>query len=207
MDAAEFTEFTGVSRETGARLKTYAGMLEDWNTRHNLVSRTSLNDVWRRHFWDSAQLVPNIPSAAQSLVDLGSGAGFPGLVLAELLRERKIRFVFYEATTQKCRFLEAVAARLALPVEIRNARVEEALPQPFDVITARACAPLERLFGYSERFWGRNTTAFFLKGQNVEVELTQAKKCWKTKLLRHPSRSDSTGVILEVRELIRAKRN
>lgn len=204
MDAAEFAQLAGVSRETAARLKTYADMLEEWNVRHNLVSRASLQDVWCRHFWDSAQLAPFIPQAAKSLVDLGTGAGFPGLVLAELMRERKIHIVLYEATAKKCRFLEAVAVRLGLKVEVRNARVELAPPQPFDVVTARACAPLDHLFAYAERFWGQRTVGLFLKGQNVEPELTQANKSWKTKLIRHPSRSNSAGVILEVRELIRA---
>jgi 16S rRNA (guanine527-N7)-methyltransferase len=82
----EFAEKTGVSRETLSRLKAHADLLADWNARHNLVSARSLEDVWRRHFWDSAQLAPLIPAQAQTLVDLGSGAGFPGLVLAEMLR-------------------------------------------------------------------------------------------------------------------------
>ena len=201
---AEFASLAGVSRETLARLKTYAGMLEDWNARHNLVSRASLADVWRRHFWDSAQLMPWIPADAASLVDLGSGAGFPGLVLAELLRDRPIRIVLFEATAKKCRFLEAVAERLGLAVEVRNARVEEAKPELFDVVTARACAPLERLLAYAHRFWGPRTVGLFLKGQNVEGELTAARKSWRIKLERHASRSDPTGVILEVRELHRA---
>jgi 16S rRNA (guanine527-N7)-methyltransferase len=84
----EFAALAHVSRETLARLKVHAEMLMDWNTRHNLVSAGSLVDVWRRHFWDSAQLVPYVPASAGSLVDLGSGAGFPGLVIAEILRER-----------------------------------------------------------------------------------------------------------------------
>lgn len=200
---AEFAKLAGVSRETAARLKIYASMLEDWNARHNLVSRASLADVWRRHFWDSAQLANFIPETAKSLVDLGSGAGFPGLVLAELLREHNIRVVLYEATAKKCRFLEAVAARITLPVVVRNARVEEARPEPFDIVTARACAPLDTLLGYAQRFWRWGTIGLFLKGQNVEGELTKARKSWKIKLQRHPSRSDSSGVILEVRELIR----
>jgi 16S rRNA (guanine527-N7)-methyltransferase len=199
----EFAKLSGVSRETLARLKTYAGMLEDWNARHNLVSRSSLADVWRRHFWDSAQLAPLIHANAKSLVDLGSGAGFPGLVLAELLIDRPIRVVLYEATAKKCRFLETVAERLGLKTEIRNARVEDAKLEPFDVVTARACAPMDRLLAYAHRFWGPGTMGLFLKGQNVEVELTAARKCWRIKLERHASRSDPTGVILEVRELDR----
>ncbi|HEX3487322.1 MAG TPA: 16S rRNA (guanine(527)-N(7))-methyltransferase RsmG [Micropepsaceae bacterium] len=200
----QFAQSASVSRETMARLETYAAMLRDWNARQNLVSDASLADLWRRHFWDSAQLLPLIPKTATSLVDLGSGAGFPGLVLAELLRDRAgFRTVLYEATAKKCRFLEAVAAALYLPIEIRPARIEDAVPQRFDVITARACAPLEKLLSYAQRFWGKSSVALFLKGQNVEVELTEAHKSWKMDVERHVSRSDVTGVVLEIRELHR----
>jgi 16S rRNA (guanine527-N7)-methyltransferase len=201
---AEFAALTGVSRETLARLKMYAAMLEDWNARHNLVSRASMADLWRRHFWDSAQAAPYIPVAARSLVDLGAGAGFPGLVLAEMLRDRSnFRVVLYEATAKKCRFLEAVAARLSLSVEIRNGRIEDAEPEPFDVVTARAVAPLDRLLAYAQRFWGKNTVGLLFKGQNVEDELTETHKSWRMDLKRHISRSDASGVILEIRELHR----
>lgn len=202
-----FAAASGVSRETLDRLKTYAAMLEDWNARHNLVSKASLADLWRRHFWDSAQLAPLIPPVAQSFVDLGSGAGFPGLVLAELLRERKPRIVLYEATAKKCRFLEAVAERLGLAIDIRNSRIEDAQRERFDVVTARACAPLGTLLSYAHTFWGKGTTGFFLKGQNVEAELTEAHKYWRIITQRHPSRSDPSGVILEIRELQRAAAN
>jgi 16S rRNA (guanine527-N7)-methyltransferase len=194
-----------VSRETLARLKSYAAMLEDWNARQNLVSRGSLADMWRRHFWDSAQLAPLVPPNAKTLVDLGAGAGFPGLVLTELFRDRSgFRAVLYEATAKKCRFLEAVAARLARPVEIRNARIEDAAPERFDLIVARACAPLPRLFDYTHTFWGHGSVALFLKGQNVDAELTEANKAWRITAHRHPSRSDPSGVILEIKRLDRA---
>ncbi len=198
----EFAVLSGVSRETLLRLKTYAGMLADWNSRHNLVSRASMAEVWRRHFWDSAQLAPLIPPTAKSLVDLGSGAGFPGLVLAELFRERaNFKIALYESTQKKCRFLEAVASELKLNPEIRCSRVEDASPEGFDIVAARACKPLPELLAYAQRFWTRSTIGLFLKGQNVEVELTQAHKSWRMNVQRHPSRSDATGVMLELREL------
>jgi 16S rRNA (guanine527-N7)-methyltransferase len=198
----EFTETADVSRETLARLKTYAAMLEDWNARLNLVSRASLEDLWRRHFLDSAQLVGFLPPDAKSLVDLGSGAGFPGLVLAVMLRDRPdFRVVLVEATAKKCRFLEAVAARLELKTEIHNERIEDCRPETFDVVTARACKPLVDLLSYAQGFWGPKTVGLFLKGQNVEAELTEARKSWRMGPQRHPSRSDPSGVILEVREL------
>ena len=204
LGAEEFAASAGVSRETIVRLQIYTAMLEDWNTRHNLVSRSTLPDLWRRHMWDSAQLMPLISADVTSLVDLGSGAGFPGLVLAEMLRERPdFRAVLYEATAKKCRFLEAVAERLNLPVAIRNARLEDASSERFDLITARACAPLPRLFAYAQPFWGPGTRALFLKGQTVGAELTEARKSWRIDAQRHPSHSDPSGVILEVRELHR----
>ncbi|HVZ92800.1 MAG TPA: 16S rRNA (guanine(527)-N(7))-methyltransferase RsmG [Rhizomicrobium sp.] len=201
----EFAAEAGVSRETLARMKTYVGMLEDWNTRHNLVSAGSMPDVWRRHVWDSAQLARYIPNTARTLADLGSGAGFPGLVLAALLTGR-VHVRLYEATAKKCAFLRETARRLKLDVDIRNQRIENAEPELFDVLTARACAPLVRLLGYAQHFAGPDSVCLFLKGQNVGVELTDARKYWKMKLQQHPSLTDPSGRILEIRELAHVAR-
>jgi 16S rRNA (guanine527-N7)-methyltransferase len=196
----EFAAKTGVSRETLARLKAYAGMLAEWNNRHNLVSERSLADVWRRHFWDSAQLAPLIPQSAHTLADLGSGAGFPGLVLAAMLRER-LSVTLFEATAKKCAFLAAAADAMAVKVEIRPERMEDVAPQPFDVVTARACAPLPKLLSYAQSFTGPNSVCLFLKGQNMGSELTEAHKSWKMKARPIPSLTDPSGTILELREL------
>ncbi len=195
----QYTE--NVSRETLARLKAFVDVLADWNARHNLVSAQSLAGVWRRHILDSAQLLPYIPQEAQSLVDLGSGAGFPGLVLALLLEDRPCRVVLYEATRKKCEFLQAAAARTGARVEVRHARIEEAEPEPFDVVTARAVAPLDKLLAYAHVFQGPRTLNLFLKGQSVGAELTLAHKSWSMAVTEHPSRSDPSGVILAIREL------
>jgi 16S rRNA (guanine527-N7)-methyltransferase len=205
----EFAQATGVSRETLMRLKAYVGLLGEWNERHNLIARSTMPDVWRRHVWDSAQLLPYIPAGANSLADLGSGAGFPGLVLAVLLREPPgLRTVLFESTGKKADFLQAAAATAGVAVEVHNGRIEEAKPQPFDIITARACAPLTKLFGYAQPFQAKGTVNLFLKGQNVEGELTEARKIWKMKVERHQSVTDSSGTILEIRELayVRSKR-
>ena len=142
-----------------------------------------------------------IPTDAASLVDLGSGAGFPGLVLAELLRGRNIRVALYESIQKKRNFLTAVAGRLKLGVEIRAGRIETAEREPFDVIVARACAPMPKLLGYAQRFWGPRSRALFLKGQNVGSELTESHKCWNMHVQKHQSRSSLTGVVLEIRGL------
>jgi 16S rRNA (guanine527-N7)-methyltransferase len=196
----EFASATNVSRETLARLKAYAGLLEDWNSRHNLVSARSLEDLWRRHFLDSAQLVPLIPADARTIADLGSGAGFPGLVLAEMLRDRSAVTLF-EATAKKCDFLKAAAQRMELSVSVRNQRMEDVALVAFDAITARACAPLPRLLSYAQHFAGPNSVCLFLKGQNVGAELTEAHKSWKMKVRQIPSLTSPSGVILELREL------
>lgn len=198
----EFAKAVDVSRETLLRLKAYVGLLAEWNTRHNLVSKNSLEDVWQRHVWDSAQLIRFVPESANNLVDLGSGAGFPGLVLAAMLRERPgFKTVLYESIAKKCAFLIAAAERMQIPVEVRNARMEEARPEPFDLVTARACAPLTKLLGYARPFQGLQTVSLFLKGQNVEAELTEARTSWKLNAVRHDSLTDPSGVILEIRDI------
>jgi 16S rRNA (guanine527-N7)-methyltransferase len=197
---AEFAAATGVSRETLKRLENYADLLRDWNSRHNLVSERSLEDPWRRHFWDSAQLAPLVPASAKTLADLGSGAGFPGLVLAELLRDR-VAVTLFEATAKKCAFLAVAAERMDLAVTIQNKRMEDARFQLFDVITARACAPLPKLLGYAQHFAGPDSVCLFLKGQNLGPELTEAHKSWRMKFRQFPSLTDPSGVLLELREL------
>lgn len=181
-------------------------MLDDWNVRHNLVSRASLDAVWKRHVWDSAQLASLIPNAASSLVDLGSGAGFPGIVLAILLRERSnFHAVLYESIRKKCDFLNAAAAAAGITVDVRCARIEEASTEIFDVVTARACAPLVKLLRYAERLQQPSTVNLFLKGQNVEAELTEAHKYWSMTAIRRASQTDPSGTILEIRELSRVR--
>jgi 16S rRNA (guanine527-N7)-methyltransferase len=195
----EFAARTGVSRETLSRLKAYADLLADWNARHNLVAKSTLPDIWHRHLWDSAQLAPLIPETAHTLADLGSGAGFPGLVLAAMRPELKV--TLHEATTKKCAFLQAAADRMGLKVETRNARLEDLPPQAFDAVTARALAPLPQLLDYAHRFTGPNTVCLFLKGQNVGSELTEASKYRNMKASRVPSQTDPSAAIVMVREL------
>jgi len=195
----DFAVQTGVSRETLARLKAYADALTDWNARHNLVSKNSLTDLWRRHFWDSAQLAPLIPAGAKNLADLGSGAGFPGLALAAMRPDLAV--TLFEATAKKCAFLQAAAERMGLSVAIENARMEDLPPRAFDVVTARAVAPLPKLLEYAHSFMGPNSVCLFLKGQNVGSELTEGHKCWNMKLSQVPSQTDPSGAIVTVREL------
>ena len=188
-----------VSRETLARLKAYADLLTDWSARHNLVAKSTLPDLWHRHIWDSAQLAPLLPPDTRTLADLGSGAGFPGLVLAAMRPD--IAVTLHEATTKKCAFLQAAADRMGLHVTIENARMEELPRRPFDVVTARACAPLPLLLEYAHSFVGPNSVCLFLKGQNVGSELTEATKYWKMEVSQVPSQTDPSAAIVTVRKL------
>ena len=195
----DFRARTNVSQKTLAQLTAYADLLTEWNAHHNLVSRNSLPELWERHMWDSAQLAPLVPPDARTLADLGSGAGFPGLVLAAMLPDLAV--TLHEATAKKCAFLQAAADRMDLHVTVENARMEELPPLAFDVVTARACAPLPQLLEYAHSFVGPNSVCLFLKGQNVGSELTEAAKCWNMKVSQVASQTDPSGAIVTVREL------
>jgi 16S rRNA (guanine527-N7)-methyltransferase len=195
----DFAAKANVSRETLARLKAYADILTEWAELHNLVARSTLPDLWERHMWDSAQLAPLVPEGAHTLADLGSGAGFPGLVLAAMLPG--VEVTLHEATAKKCAFLRAAADRMGVGVTIENARMEDLPRHAYDVVTARACAPLPRLLEYAHSFVGPNSVCLFLKGQNVGSELTEAHKCWKMEVSQVASQTDPSGAIVTVREL------
>src|SRR5580700_2125505 len=170
-----FVELVPVSRETLARLEAYADLLTRWSARINLIGRDTLPDLWRRHILDSAQLRRLIPNSARSLIDLGSGAGLPGLVLA-ILGVPGVELV--EADSRKCAFLREAARVTAAPVTIHNARAEAIRPRPVEIVTARALAPLDRLLALAAPFLGPQSLCLFLKGARAEEELTLARRGW-----------------------------
>ena len=196
----DFAALTGVSRETLARLEAYAALLAQWNERINLVSRDTLRDVWRRHFLDSAQLLPHVPAGTRSLADLGSGAGFPGLVLA-ILGVCGVELV--ESDARKCAFLREAARIADAPVRVHHARIEAVPSHEVDVVTARACAPLDRLLVMAQRFIAPHTICLFLKGERAGEELTAARRGWTMRAACHPSRADPRGVILKLEQITR----
>lgn len=191
----------GVSRETLERLDLYVSLLRRWQASINLVSRTTLGDAETRHILDSAQLLPLLPEAARILVDLGSGAGFPGLVLA-ILGVPEVHLI--ESDSRKCAFMREVARATATPVTIHNHRIERVEPFPADVVTSRALAPLGMLLGYASPFLSEGGTCLFLKGRQVEDELAEARRQWSIKLDRTDSITDPGGTILRIREVTRA---
>src|SRR5258706_2793802 len=170
-----FAELVPVSRETLARLEDYADLLTRWSARINLVGRDTLADLWRRHILDSAQLHRFIPSSARSLIDLGTGAGLPGLVLA-ILGVPSVELV--EADSRKAAFLREAARVTGAEVTIRPCRIQAVPRHPVHVVTARACAPLDRLLDLATPFLAPDTLCLFPKGERFNEELTLARERW-----------------------------
>jgi 16S rRNA (guanine527-N7)-methyltransferase len=196
MDAAGFAEATGVSRETLGRLQRYAELLRAWNERVNLVGKGTLADLWRRHMLDSAQLFPLLPEGARVLVDLGSGAGFPGLVLAAM----GVPIVhLVESDARKCAFQREAARTMGIPATVHNTRIETAPSIAADVVTARALAPVDELLDMVARFAAAHTICVFPKGRTAQDELTHAGKRWTIDASLVPSRSDPEGSVLLIR--------
>ncbi|MFQ5773827.1 MAG: 16S rRNA (guanine(527)-N(7))-methyltransferase RsmG [Kiloniellaceae bacterium] len=204
-----FRAATDVSRETLARLKRYAALLEKWNRAINLVGRDSLADLWRRHMLDSAQLLPLLPpppaGRPRVVLDLGSGAGFPGLVLA-VLGAGEVHLV--ECDRKKAAFLREAAAAAEAEIAIHNERIERLPPFPADVVTARALAPLPRLLDYAAPFLrpgerGSGGVAIFPIGRGVDRELTDSVQKWKMRAEVFSSRSDPAAKIVRLSRLAR----
>ena len=198
-----FAEIIPVSRETLSRLEAYAGLLTRWSARINLVGRDTLADLWRRHILDSAQLLAFVPEQALSMVDLGAGAGLPGLVLA-ILGVPGVELV--EADSRKCAFLREALRVTGAAALIRPCRIEAVPRHPVDIITARACAPLDRLVGLAEPFLGPDSECLFLKGERIEQELTIAREGWTMTVSACQSRSDPRGVVLRLQQVARELR-
>lgn len=217
MTPEEFAKAADVSRETLAHLIVFKELLEKWQRRINLVGPATLPDAWGRHFLDSAQLYPLIATALKGrrgpavLFDLGSGAGFPGLVLALMARgaSQPLDAHLVESDRRKAAFLAEVcrATGLARAVTVHAERIEklplERLPRA-DIVTARALAPLADLLNLAAPLLAPGGVAVFLKGAKAGDELTQAAKHWKMGVDRFPSRTDSSGTILRVAALTRA---
>lgn len=197
-----FAAETGVSRETLDQLRAYADLLITWNAKINLVGRSTVGDLWWRHMFDAAQLVPLLPIKRSTLVDMGSGAGFPGLVLAAM---GQLSAHLIEGDQRKAAFLREAARVMGLSVQVHACRIEAAPLLSADVISARALAPLPELLALAERFANATTVHIYPKGQNVEGELTQTHKIWTMQLEQFPSRTESAASILRLSEVRRVQ--
>ena len=190
-----------------ADLTRYREMLRDGSERMNLVGPSAMAEFWLRHAWDSAQLAPLMDDAV-TVADVGAGAGFPGVVLAILLKDRPGAHVhLVESLTKRCGFLHKVVEALQLPATVHNVRAEELSPVPaVDIVTARACAPLPRLLSYALPLMRGGARGLFLKGRGAEAEVAEARRTWRLDAHFVESRSDPSGRIVVVETLSRARR-
>lgn len=198
MTPEAFQSQIGASEEQMARLIRFVEILNRWQAKINLVGKDTLADLWRRHLLDSAQLIRYIPPSTRRVADLGSGEGFPGLILAAL-DAPDVHLV--ESDSRKAAFLREAARAIGVSVTVHNKRAEEISPLNADVVTSRALAPLKILVDIARKHQADSGICLFLKGRDTEEELTQAVKRWILEAERHPSLSDPLGIVLLLREI------
>lgn len=208
-DRARALASTPVSRETTDRLDRFVGLLLAWQQRINLIAPSTVPQLWIRHIADSLQLLPLAPQA-RTWVDLGSGAGFPGLVIACALADTApARVHLIESNSKKAAFLREAARILGVPADIHAIRIEDFVKKPVpavDVVMARALAPLPELLAAAYPLLKTGALGLFPKGQDVGLELTAAARCWSIEAALVPSRTDPKGRIVCVKGL-RPRRN
>ena len=203
LSKAECADQLAVSRETADRLQAYLDLLTLWQARINLVAASTLADPWRRHILDSGQLFGLAPSEAKVWVDLGSGAGLPGMVLA-IMGAPEMHLV--ESDLKKAAFLREAARVTGTSVQVHAVRIEQAKLPPPDVVTARALAPLDKLLDLASRHLVPGTICLFAKGETAPAELTDASRHWHMKHDVISSLSDPRGQVLRLREVVRVDR-
>jgi len=207
-DKAAAFKLTPVSRETEMRLDRYIELLRAWQAKTNLVAPSTLPQLWTRHVSDSLQLLP-LAASARVWIDLGSGAGFPGVVLACALAETPGATVhLVERNAKKAAFLREAIRVTGAPGVVHLSTIEDivdTIDGAIDCVTARALAPLHQLLALAEPFLSRGAKALFLKGQDVEMELTEATKYWNIQPNLHSSRTGGQGWIVELDRIERRK--
>lgn len=198
--------FQNVSRETAERLEIYERLLEKWNPAINLVAKTSITNARTRHFEDSLQILNFAPDVWTTWADLGSGGGFPGAVVAIAAAEYhpNANVILVESDARKSAFLRSVFRETGVTATVLNQRIESLDPLGANVVSARALAELSTLLGFANRHAAPNATLLFPKGESWRNELTKAQESWIFSYDAAPSKTDSKGVILKIRDLRRA---
>lgn len=191
-----------VSRESIERLELLHDLLLKWQSRINLIGPSTTTEVWKRHILDGLQLLPLLPQNTKTIADLGSGGGFPGLVLAAA---QPATVHMFESNGKKIAFLQEALRQMKVAGQAHRIRLDPGLDPKIlpkaEVVTARAFAPLPALLGMAKPFFGPETIGLFHKGQDVDAELTEAAKAWRIRFKKHPSMTDSKSYILEVEEI------
>ena len=205
MKKYEFVKSLNVSRETLNGFCEYETLLSKWNEKINLVSKNTLVDIWGRHFLDSGQIIKHVEASGKRWVDVGSGAGFPGLVVALLLRDRKIDcdLVLVEKNLKKGFFLSEVIRKLKLSVKVVNDNIDTLEPLNADILTARAFSELKNLIEIAFRHRKKEGICLFLKGENYRIELDKTLNYWFFDYDIVDSLSSSSGKIIRVKKIFK----
>ena len=205
MKKNEFVKSLNVSRETLNGFCEYETLLSKWNEKINLVSKNTLVDIWERHFLDSGQIIKHVEASGKRWVDVGSGAGFPGLVVALLLRDRKIDcdLVLVEKNPKKGFFLKEVIRKLNLSAEVVNDNIDTLEPLNADILTARAFSELNNLIEIAFRHRKKEGICLFLKGENYRIELDKTLNYWFFDYDIVDSLSSSSGKIIRVKKIFK----
>ena len=187
------------------RLQIFVGLLAKWNAAINLVSPASLAEVWTRHVADSAQVLDVAPIRRARWLDLGSGAGFPGIVIALITADtpNPVEMTLVESDRRKAAFLSTVSRETGVPMIIQAARIEAVAPQSADTVSARALAPLVKLCSFAERHLAPHGAALFLKGGRYDAEIAEARRTWSFALDVRRSSTDPAGAVLIMKDLRR----
>jgi len=195
-----------VSRETIERLEKFEGVLLKWNPRINLVSKSSLTDLWQRHIVDSVQVFTCVEDAGESWVDIGSGGGFPGIVVAIMAAERspRTKVTLIESDQRKSAFLRTAARECGVSISVLTERIEQAVPQNTDILSARAVADLDALLEFTQRHLAVGGTAVFPKGVNWKKEVDKAAQRWRFDVEPITSLTETEAVILKIKGVARA---
>lgn len=196
-------DWLDVSRETSEKLSAFCALVARWTPAINLVAKSTAADMWNRHLLDSAQIFSLLPPDATHWADLGSGGGFPGLVVAILAEQTApaLSVTLVESDRRKSVFLTEAARTLALRVKVVTQRIEDVPPLMADVLSARALAPLPVLCGYAARHLAQGGKAIFQKGAAHAEEIAEARKSWSFDLQVHPSKTDAFAVVLEMKAI------
>jgi len=205
MSIETFRANINVSRETLELFERYEELLKKWNQTINLVSKSTLDDIWSRHFLDSALCFFMNPKF-ERWVDLGTGGGFPGAVVAILAHAdgKAERVTCIEADIRKAAFLKTLSIDIGVPMHVLSRRIEDAKPQAADVVSARALAPLKKLLGYAERHLCASGTAIFLKGENWKIEVEEALEHYQFTVENHDNPNQPGSSILAIGDIKRA---
>ncbi len=206
-DKDAFIKEFNVSRETIEKFEIYETQLKKWAPKINLISLSTIDDIWARHFNNSAQILKKFDKLPKSIIDFGTGAGFPGLVLAIFIaneiEEYKVTLV--DENHKRISFLRETARAMGLRIEILHSKVEALVPQKYEILTARAFAPLDKLLDLSHTYAQEGARLLFPKGKDVKNEIEIAQRKWNFNFEIEVFDKNSGSCILEILELERAK--